>query len=121
TVNPPRRLEHAPIFQAMLAWQNTSQTELVLPGLEVQPLDMAYPVSKYDVELNLAEQGGEIVGVLVYATALFDAATMVRHLGYLQAMLRAMVADPGQTVERIALLSASERQLLLETWNQTGA
>ncbi|WP_338876064.1 non-ribosomal peptide synthase/polyketide synthase [Mycetohabitans endofungorum] len=118
-VQPPRRLNHTPLFQVMLAWQNNEPGEWRLPGLTVTPAELEYDVVKFDLELNLCEAGDEVVGSLAYATALFDQATIERHVGYLQTMLRAMVACPQQPVATLELLSPAERQLLLQTWNAT--
>src|SRR5689334_3860313 len=118
-VQPPRQLDRTPVFQVMFAWQNNEGGELELPGLVVRPVGVAPDRVKFDVELNLGEVDGCIVGGLLYARALFDAATMERHRGYLVAMLRAMVADARQPVARVELLAPAERTLLLETWNAT--
>src|SRR3977135_3955899 len=84
-VRPPRRLEHAPVFQVMLAWQNNEAGELALPGLEIEPAALTYTRVRFDLDLSLAEAGGQIVGTLRYASALFDAGTIERQVGYLRA------------------------------------
>uniref|UniRef100_UPI002116B936 condensation domain-containing protein n=1 Tax=Pseudomonas sp. dw_612 TaxID=2720080 RepID=UPI002116B936 len=94
-LNPARRLEHTPVFQVMFSWQN-DDFAVNLAGLQATPIELECTSSKYDLELDLRESGGALVGSLVYPVALFDRLTVVRHLGYLEAMLRAMVADPGQ-------------------------
>ena len=43
-------------------------------------------VAKFDLTLSLREAGERIVGGLEYATALFDAATIERYVGYLPAV-----------------------------------
>jgi amino acid adenylation domain-containing protein len=118
-VQPPRRLNHTPLFQVMLAWQSNEPGEWRLPGLTATPAGLEYEVVKFDLELNLFEAGEEIIGSLGYATALFDRSTIERYVGYLQTMLRAMVACPQQPVATLELLSPAERQLLLHTWNAT--
>ncbi|KTT65101.1 condensation domain-containing protein, partial [Sphingomonas sanguinis] len=120
-VQPPRRLDHAPLFQVMFAWQNNEEQHIELPGLQVQPAAVAFDRIKFDLELTLGEWGDGIAGGLSYATALFDAATIGRHRDYLLAVLRAMVADEQQPVTRIDILPAGERRLLLEEWNATEA
>ena len=120
-VQPPRRLNHTPIFQAVLNWRNDEVSLPDFPGLQVGLAATAYEVLKFDLELSLFELNGQIVGSLAYATALFDRSTMERHVGYLQALLHAMVADGDQAVAGIDLLSAEERRLQLETWNATAA
>jgi amino acid adenylation domain-containing protein len=118
-VQPPRRLNHTPLFQVMLAWQSNETGQWRLPGLTATPAELEYEVVKFDLELNLSEAGDEIIGSLGYATALFERSTIERHVGYLQTMLRAMVACPQQSVATLELLSPAERQLLQQTWNAT--
>ncbi|KAG9576738.1 hypothetical protein KCV01_g17296, partial [Aureobasidium melanogenum] len=118
-VQPPRRLDHTPIYQVMLAWENNDLGEGNLAGVACEGLSVPWTPVKYDVELNLGEREGRIEGELRYATALFDEATMVRHRDALLRVLRAMAADGAQAVGRIELLGEDERRLLLETWNAT--
>ncbi len=91
-VQPPRRLDYTPLFQVMFAWHNNEKEQWRLPGLTVTPAECDYDVAKFDLELNLYEAGEEIVGSFGYATALFDRATIDRHVGYLQKMLKAMAS-----------------------------
>jgi amino acid adenylation domain-containing protein len=114
---PPRRLSHTPLFQVVFAWQNHDAGQWAFPGLEVSPVGSSYNVARFDLELNLAEAGDRIVGALGYATELFDSATIERHVGYLKTALAEMTRDASQTVATIDLLDASERTLLLKTWN----
>uniref|UniRef100_UPI0030833345 amino acid adenylation domain-containing protein n=1 Tax=Photorhabdus temperata TaxID=574560 RepID=UPI0030833345 len=118
-VQPPRRLAHTPLFQVMFAWQNNDLTDLELPGLTVSHVDQALDIVKFDLELNLFEEEGGIVGGIGYSTALFNQPTIVRQVGYLYAVLQAMVANPRQKVGEIDILTPAERRLLLETWNAT--
>ncbi|WP_031282290.1 condensation domain-containing protein, partial [Photorhabdus temperata] len=65
-VQPPRRLAHTPLFQVMFAWQNNESMEWRLPGLAVSPVGQTVEVVKFDLELNLSEVEGRIVGYLNY-------------------------------------------------------
>ncbi|MCF7697693.1 non-ribosomal peptide synthetase, partial [Mycetohabitans sp. B2] len=118
-VQPPRRLDHTPLFQVMFVWQNNEHGTWALPGLEVMPASWDHEVAKFDLNLHMHEADGEMVGVLHYATVLFDHATIERHVGYLQTTLQAMAADASHPVTRVELLVPAERTLLLETWNAT--
>jgi amino acid adenylation domain-containing protein len=121
-VQPTRSLSHAPLFQAMLVWQNTPRETLELPGLTMSAVDAApFVAAKFDLTLSMAEADGRIVGGLVYATSLFERATVERYLGYLRAVLAAMAADEHQPVEGLALLPPAERRMLVEEWNATDA
>nr|WP_221314159.1 non-ribosomal peptide synthetase [Paraburkholderia youngii] len=121
-VQPPRALDHTPLFQVGLAWQNNALGRLDLPGLGVEEVvDNAPGQIRFELELNVGECDGRIVGTLGYATALFEESTVRRQRDYLLALLRAMVADAGQPVERIDILPAAERRYLLEELNRTEA
>nr|WP_281438341.1 amino acid adenylation domain-containing protein [Rhizobium sp. 007] len=120
-VKPPRHLDHTPLFQVMLAWQNNAVGSFDLAGLNVEAAGEGLDQVKFDLELSLGECDEVIAGTLGYATALFDQATIERQRGYLLALLRAMVADADQPVGRIELLSSDERTYLLEELNRTDA
>ncbi|WP_420124963.1 amino acid adenylation domain-containing protein [Longimicrobium sp.] len=127
-VHPVRSLAHTPVFQVMFGWQNAPGGSLAMPGLALGPLDPAgsggspFPASaKTDLSLTLWEEGGRIAGVVEYATALFDRATVQRHVGYLRRVLEQMAADDAAPVDRLKLLSAAERHTVVEAWNATGA
>ncbi|HVG44860.1 MAG TPA: amino acid adenylation domain-containing protein, partial [Longimicrobium sp.] len=133
-VQPVRSLAHTPLFQVMFSWQNTSEGRLELPGLRLGGVGSAShatetetatatatAAAKVDLALTLWEAGGRIVGSATYATALFERATVERWLGYLRRMLDAMVADDAQAVDRLELLDAAERRLVVEEWNRTEA
>ncbi|HWW71585.1 MAG TPA: condensation domain-containing protein, partial [Duganella sp.] len=118
-LNPPRSLSHHPVFQVMLSWHNTPKVQLELPGLTAETVGSAPEFAQFDLSLELREVDDRIGGQLNYATALFDESTIRRHWDYLHAMLRGMVADDSQPVERIDLLGVSERRLVLDTFNET--
>ncbi|VVP72171.1 Tyrocidine synthase 3 [Pseudomonas fluorescens] len=113
---PPRGLSHTPLFQVVFAWQTHDAGKWTSPGLETSPVDSAYEVARFDLELSLAPVEDHIVGALTYSTALFDAATVERHVGYLMTVLAAMAKDERQPVNQLDLIDDSERRLLLERW-----
>nr|WP_318297865.1 non-ribosomal peptide synthetase [Pseudomonas cichorii] len=118
-VNPVRSLSHSPIFQAMLSWQNGAGEDLALGDMSLQGVNSTSRSAKFDVLLDMAEVGGRLYGSLEYATALFDRETIERHLGYLEAVLRGMVADSQAVATHIPLVQDDERRQLLETFNAT--
>jgi amino acid adenylation domain-containing protein len=120
-IGPVRNLAHNPLFQVMFDWQDTEALPM-LTGLELKALDLEPPeIAKFDLTLSLREKGKRIEGALEYATALFERATMERHLGYVRVLLEAMVADDSQRVDCISLLTENERHHVLVEWNATRA
>jgi len=121
-VQPARSLAHTPLFQVMFAWQNAPESSLELPGLRLSPADAApHVTAKFDLLLSLGEVDGRIAGDVEYATSLFERATVERHLGYLRRVLEQMAADDAAPVDRLELLSAAERRMVVEAWNATDA
>ncbi len=89
--------------------------------MQACPLAVADEVARFDLELDLGEEGGKVRGGLKYATSLFERSTIERHAGYLRRVLEGMAGDEEQEVDGIELLSAEERHRLLVEWNATAA
>ncbi|MGH7618756.1 MAG: amino acid adenylation domain-containing protein, partial [Gemmatimonadaceae bacterium] len=123
-VKPARSLAHSPVFQVMFMWQSATRDgeRFSLPGITVKPLGETRRVNAmFDLTLTLAEVGGQLVGAIDYATALWERATIERHLGYLTRVLTAMVEAPETPVPVLPLLGAAEREKLLVGWSSTTA
>jgi amino acid adenylation domain-containing protein len=133
-INPPRSLAHAPLFQVMLAWEGRQGDTLTLGEMTAQRVHIAHDKAKFDLTLYLSERadaGGDadadgaaaprIGGVIEYATALFDAATIDRHAAMLDAVLRAFVDAPTQPVARIPLLLGADYRRIVEDGNRIAA
>lgn len=117
-LRPERDLSHAPIFQVMFAYQESSGRHWQFDGLGVERLDIPADTSKFDLTLSLDNVDGQVRCALEYSTDLFDAATMVR-LGEHYTTLLAQIAERGaEPVADYALLSAAEQATLLSCWQQ---
>ncbi|MER5556990.1 amino acid adenylation domain-containing protein [Streptomyces sp. NPDC002506] len=115
-LNPTRTLSHQPLFQVALAWQNTPQGHLDIPGLEATVETVDTGTSKVDLSFHLTERHtadqapAGIAGLLEYSTDIFDSGT-AEALGIrLRLLLEAAVADADRTVDGIDLLTARERR-----------
>ncbi|CAG0954318.1 hypothetical protein GPROT1_00326, partial [Gammaproteobacteria bacterium] len=124
-VKPPRSLAHSPLFQVLFSWHGGAAGQgegaLELPGLRSTSLQASHTTAQFDLALNLMDTGERIAGGVEYATALFDPATVRGWLDSLRTLLEAMVCDDAQPVDRLALLTAAERQRLLHDFNATEA
>ncbi|MGN6085880.1 amino acid adenylation domain-containing protein, partial [Trinickia sp.] len=119
-LQPPRNLAHTPIFQVMLAWQNTPRNALALDDLAVSPIGGTGDAgAKFDLTLTLYEAHDQIVGSLEYATALYDRATIEQHIDHLRTLLEAVVEDDSQALASLPLLTPAQRQQVLSDWNAT--
>ncbi|UUZ57157.1 condensation domain-containing protein [Massilia sp. H-1] len=121
-LKPARSLSYHPLFQVMLAMNNTpGGGELTLPGLTLSQLEQTRSSTHFDLKLSLADGGDAISGVLEFATDLFDRATAQRLLAQFTSVLSAMAADDSQALGLVSLLGHEERDHLLNALNATAA
>nr|WP_280515409.1 non-ribosomal peptide synthetase [Xanthomonas sp. D-109] len=119
-LQPVRSLGHSPVFQAMLALDNTPASgSLELNGLQVSLIPQAATKAHFDLSLSLRETGGVFCGQLNYATDLFDAPTMHRWWVSFECVLAAMIDAPSAPVQSLPLLHELERRTVIETFNAT--
>jgi amino acid adenylation domain-containing protein len=72
----------------------------------------------YDVHLGVTLRDEGVVLDVAYDAALYDDATMVRFRDAACQLLAAVVTDPAQPLDRVALITTAER-LLMDEWNAT--
>ncbi|MDE9448212.1 hypothetical protein KKJ04_22600, partial [Xenorhabdus bovienii] len=89
-LQPERNLSYSPVFQVMLALNNTPAQTLTLPGLQLKPFEQSQHKTHFDLTLSLAETETGLAGALAYAADLFDTTTIERMVGYLTNILTAM-------------------------------
>ena len=118
-LQPERNLAYNPLVQVMFALQNAPMGAFTLPGVQVIPAAFEVKTTRFDLEMHCWEVGDSLNGYCIFATDLFDAATIERLLGHFQTLLQGIVAHPEQCIHSLPLLTPTERQQLLVTWNNT--
>ncbi|WP_187650879.1 non-ribosomal peptide synthetase, partial [Xenorhabdus indica] len=116
-LQPARNMSYNPIFQVMLALNNTPAQELKLPGLELTLIEQSQCSTQFDLTLSLTETDAGLVGKLEYATDLFDQETVIRIGSYFKNILTAMATDATQVIQSLPMLPAAERQQVLVDFN----
>ncbi|MGH3699444.1 MAG: condensation domain-containing protein, partial [Pseudonocardiaceae bacterium] len=124
-LNPTRSLAHHPLFQIMLAVQNTPRPEFTLPGLDTRLQPASTGTAKVDLSIYLWEhhdpdgtpQG--LHGVIEYATDLFDQPTIHTLFTRWTRLLETAIADPDAPINRTDLLTPDERHRFLVEVNDT--
>ncbi|MFE9635254.1 amino acid adenylation domain-containing protein [Streptomyces sp. NPDC006463] len=126
-LNPARSLARHPLFQVLLSVHNNAEAELRMPGLTADAYPAEQTVAKFDLEGHLGERfdaagsPAGIDGVLQYHTDLYDRATVELLVTRLIRLLTAVTDRPDEPISRADVLSAEERQRVLEEWNATAA
>ncbi|MBB5159488.1 non-ribosomal peptide synthetase [Saccharopolyspora phatthalungensis] len=122
--NPARSLSRHPLFQVMLASQNTIDRDFEMPGLRVETVRAAVGTAKFDLSFNLSESLSEdglaagVDGVLEFSTALFDHTTAQRLADRFVLLLERLAQAPDRPITEVSLHTEEElRQLAV--WNDT--
>ncbi len=113
-LQPVRSMSHTPLFQVMFGLENVPREPLQLPGLRLSPLPGKADTAKFDLSLAMQEEGDGVGGLLGYNTDIFDAATITRMSAHFRSLLEAIVADPQQRLSELTLMTAAERDRLLD-------
>ena len=116
---PPRSLSYSPIFQIMLAFQNTPAAPLKLLDLSVTRFDFARATSRFDLTLSIKETEGGLRGNCEYSTDLFEASSVGRLLGHFRRLLEGAVENADTPLSRLPMLTDAERRQILIEWNET--
>ncbi|MFJ6017537.1 amino acid adenylation domain-containing protein [Streptomyces sp. NPDC092952] len=123
-LNPARTMARHPLFQVMLAFNNTDQQSAreaidQLPGIQVTGQAVGSAVSRFDLLFAFADVHGSdgapggLNAVLEYSADLFDAATAQSIADRFVRVLHSLAAAPKEAIGRVEALSPTERERLL--------
>nr|WP_253900126.1 non-ribosomal peptide synthetase [Corallococcus carmarthensis] len=118
-LQPERSRSHTPLFQSLMALQNVPVGDARLPGMTLKPVDLAGGTSKFDLSVFFVETPQGLSGAVEYSTDLFEATTVRRMVDHLRVLLEGVLEHPEALVTRLPMLSAAERQQVVEARNQT--
>ena len=119
-LQPARSMSYSPLFQSMLSFNNTATGQaLTLPGLTLSQLQAEHTIAQFDLSLSLNDGGAALHGGIDYAVDLFDRVTVERFADYFFALLEGLAGSTQIAVKALPLLSASQREHVLETFNAT--
>ncbi|MEV0634721.1 amino acid adenylation domain-containing protein [Streptomyces sp. NPDC050619] len=116
---PERSLARHPLFQVLLAFQNTARADLDLPGVDVRGERVDTATAKFDLSFHFRERRGPdgtpqgIDGDLEYSASLFDRDTVERLAQRLVRMLAELARNPSRRVGAVDVLLPGERERLL--------
>ncbi|MBE8521983.1 amino acid adenylation domain-containing protein [Amycolatopsis sp. H6(2020)] len=116
-LNPARSLAHHPLFQTMLAWQNTPGTGVELPGLTVTEQPVGTGTAKFDLWFSFTERADGVGGQAEFNAEVFDRATVTGLLDRLETLLRQVAAAPDRRLGSLDVLTPAERDGLETTWS----
>jgi amino acid adenylation domain-containing protein len=114
SVQPPRSLDHSPIFQVLFLFQNAPMPTVERAGLSATHFEIPAGTGRFDLTLTVL-RGTRLR--FDYKRDLFDRDRMRRMLGHYQRLLEGAVEAPDRPVSELELLSAAERRQIVAAWN----
>src|SRR5205823_7392263 len=118
-IHPQRSTGHTPFFQVMFALEDTLLQEVVLPGLQVSPVEVESQTAKFDLTITIRESSEGLPISFQYNSDLFEDTTIERMTRHFERLLCGIVANPMQQISQVPLLTDEERRQVLMEWNQT--
>ncbi len=122
---PARSMARHPLFQVMLELQNNAPATLQLDQVQVAELADGTRAVQFDLDIAVTEVAGErgrpagLAGLVTVAADLFDAPAAAELAARFSQVLAVVAADPDLQLNRVNVLSAAEREVLL-SWGRGG-
>jgi amino acid adenylation domain-containing protein len=119
----PRSTSHSPLFQVMFSLLSlTAQRQEENgdgAGLDWEDADIAHQASKFDLTLSVEESPQGYAASWQFNSDLFDTTTIQRMAGHFEQLLRHALAEPQRQLARLQLLDATERDEIVQRFNDT--
>ncbi|MCY8928248.1 non-ribosomal peptide synthetase DhbF [Bacillus subtilis] len=121
-LNPARSRATHPLFQIMLAFQNTPDAELHLPDMESSLRINSVGSAKFDLTLEISEDRladgtpNGMEGLLEYSTDLFKRETAQALADRWMRLLEAAESDPDEQIGNLDILAPEERSSMVTDW-----
>ncbi|HET6706391.1 non-ribosomal peptide synthetase [Amycolatopsis sp.] len=112
TLNPERSPARHPLFQVVVALQNTPEPDPALPGLAVRREPVETGRAKFDLSVLFRENGDRVDAVLEYSSDLFDHETAELLAARLRLVLEAVAANPDHRLSELDVTTEAERRML---------
>ncbi|WP_380284002.1 amino acid adenylation domain-containing protein [Kitasatospora purpeofusca] len=123
-LNPARTLARHPLFQVMIAFDNTAGGGPAFPGTRAAYEPLGLPTTAFDLTLNLSERHhpdgspAGLCGGLEFAVDLFERATAERLAAALVRLLAQAAEQPHRPVAELDVLGAAGHAALAR-WHDT--
>jgi amino acid adenylation domain-containing protein len=118
-IQPERNADRSPLFQVMFAFHNNPSPTARFAGVEASVEEMHNAGAKFDLTLAVTEAPDGFRMALEYDADLFEEETASRMLGRYETLLETACCFPDAQLSELPILTNTERELLLEKWNDT--
>src|SRR5215831_6616562 len=112
---------NTPIFQVMFVLHNASESIIHVPGLIIDELAFDSGLARFDLTLDIIENGGTLYCKIEYRSVLFERSTIQRMTAHFRNLLASAIENPVVPIARLKMLREAEQKQILFDWNATSA
>ena len=105
-----RNVDANPLFGVKFVFQNAPGEEMILPGLQIETLELEQNVAKFDLMLTVSLEAGILSGVFEYRKDLFNQATIRLLQSQFKQVLTEVVARPEIPLNELKQQLESSRE-----------
>ena len=116
-----RDVSRSMLFDILLVLQNSGdKLTAIIPQEDIEAVhDLGRSMTKFDMELNFWEVGNGIAFKVEYNTDVYEKSLVEGLIRHFQYLAETLANNPEQSLEEVDFLSATEREQLLCTFNDT--
>ncbi|MCU0287772.1 MAG: condensation domain-containing protein, partial [Acidobacteria bacterium] len=118
-LQPERFMSHNPLFQVMFVLQNVPRQAVDAGNLNIQSIGTHSGTSKFDLWLSVTQTPKFLSFTFEYSYDIFKNSTITRFFNHFQALLEAVIHDPGCCIHFLEILPETEKKQLLIDFNDT--
>lgn len=120
SLKPPRDLSRNPLFQVSFIYQSGVERSVDFPEMTLARVPMHGGTAQFDLTLTVLPGGNQTTILLEYATDLYHESTITGLAAHYAMLLDAVSKEPTQSLDRLPLMSETERKQLMQAdFNQT--
>lgn len=119
TLEPQRHTAYPPLFQAVIRFLHEDYERANLPGLEQEFTEIPPRNTEYDLSLIVGVCDTNGHGRFEYNCGLFTKKNVQKIVSHFLHLLESVARNPELRSSEIPLMTASEENQILRTWNDT--
>ncbi|WP_260398968.1 non-ribosomal peptide synthetase [Peribacillus simplex] len=119
-IRPSRGMNENPLFQFMFSYQDLPKVTVEVEGLEISESNQIHTgTSKFDLTLTIEKQDDGFVGKWEYRSDCYTDEVVHSFTSIFNQLLQSGADFPEESVQKLSLLSADERNLMIQGLNET--
>ncbi len=104
-----KNVNRHPLFDVMFAFENVDAVRAEIGDFEIKPYEYTNRTSKFDLELKVTEQDGQLRFIFEYSTGLFRKETIERMAEHFVKIMDTIIEDITIPIEEIDLVTMKEK------------